>query len=111
MPAKKFRIVLASAAKRDLEALKPGLSLQICKDIAWYLQTSPIPIGKPRIKKLSGYKPTLYRLRSGDFRAYYRIKEDEVVVLAVRHKKDSDKFLKRIEEKHRIYEKRVPKKP
>lgn len=111
MQARKFRIVLAKAAVRDLERLERHLSIQICKDIASYLEINPTPIGKPRIKKLSGFHPPLYRLRSGGIRAYYRIKEREVIILAVRRKKDSEKFLKRIEEKHRAYgKKRRPSK-
>lgn len=87
-----------SSDKKEVDSacLDPGLSLQVCRDIASYLRVSPLPVGKPRIKKLSGYTPPLYRLRSGDFRAYYRIKEGEVVVPAVRQKKDSDKFFRRI---------------
>jgi mRNA-degrading endonuclease RelE of RelBE toxin-antitoxin system len=45
----------------------------------------------------------LFRLRSGDFRAYYRIGGDEVVVLAITRRKDSDKRLKRIAEERRSY--------
>jgi len=40
-----------------------------------------------------------YRLRSGGFRAYYRILGCEVVVLAVTRRKDSDKRLKQIAER------------
>jgi len=43
---------------------------------------------------LTGYKPSLYRLRSGDFRAYYRILPGTVVILAVTKRKDSAKLLK-----------------
>ena len=106
MQAQKFRIVLAGAAERDLERLEKGLSLQVCRDIVSFLEINPTPIGKPRIKKLSGFHPPLYRLRSGDIRVYYRLKEGWVVILAIRPKKDSEKFLKRIEEERRAYEKR-----
>ncbi|MBI5674211.1 MAG: hypothetical protein HZC48_00085 [Nitrospirae bacterium] len=41
-------------------------------------------------------KPPISRLRSGDFRAYYRILSDDVSVLAVTHKKDTEKFLKEL---------------
>ena len=102
---KKRRIVLAGSAERDLRKLEPAIALQLCWDIAAYLGDSPIPIGKPRIRKLAGFSPPLYRLRSGDFRAYYRIREGEVVVLAIRNKKDSEKFLRRIEGKRRLYRK------
>ena len=106
MSVKKLRVVLAVSAERDLRKLEPALALQLCRDMASYLEAGPLPIGKTRIKKLAGFSPPLYRLRSGDFRAYYRIREGEVVVLAIRNKKDSEKFLKRIEEKRRLYRKR-----
>ncbi len=106
MPGKKRRIVLAGSAERDLRKLELSLALQLCRDMASYLEASPLPIGKSRIKKLAGFSPPLYRLRSGDFRAYYRIYEGEVVILAIRHKKDTEKFLKRIEEKRRPYTRR-----
>ncbi|MGA2362456.1 MAG: type II toxin-antitoxin system RelE/ParE family toxin [Candidatus Aminicenantales bacterium] len=47
---------------------------------------------------MSGFDPDLFRLRSGDFRAYYRIRDEEVVILAVTHRKDSVKRLRRIAE-------------
>jgi len=103
---KKLRVVLAVSAEHDLRKLEPAPALELCRDMASYLEAGPLPIGKPRIKKLSGFSPPLYRLRSGDFRAYYRIREGEVVVLAIRNKKDSEKFLRRIEEKRRLYRKR-----
>jgi mRNA-degrading endonuclease RelE of RelBE toxin-antitoxin system len=102
---KKLRIVLAGSADRDLRKLEPGLALELCRDIASYLEASPLPLGKPRIKKLAGFSPPLYRLRSGDFRVYYRIRESEVVILAVRNRKDSEKYLRRVEEKRRSYRK------
>ena len=71
-------------------------SLQIARDIKTYLETSPLPLGKSRIKKLTGFHPPLYRMRSGDFQVYYRIISTDVVILAVIPKKDSDKALKKL---------------
>jgi len=71
-------------------------AIQIAQDIKTYLETSPFPFGKTRIKKLTGFTPPLYRLRSGDFRAYYRISSRDVVILAITHKKDSENFLKKM---------------
>jgi mRNA-degrading endonuclease RelE of RelBE toxin-antitoxin system len=104
---KKVKVILAPSAERDLTALEPACAIELCRDIASYLETNPLPIGKPRIKRLSGFTPPLYRLRSGDFRAYYRIREGEVVILAIRNRKDSEKFLKRIKEEHRSCRKRL----
>ena len=98
MREKRLKVVFGPAAARDVDALDTAVAIPLVNDIQAYLETRPIPIGKPRIKKLSSFEPPLYRLRSGDFRAYYRIRGDEVVVIAVTRRKDSDKRLKRISE-------------
>lgn len=104
MREKRLRVVFGPAAVRDVEALDTAVAIPLVKDILIYLETRPIPIGKPRIKKLSGFEPPLYRLRSGEFRAYYRIRGDEVIVIAVTRRKDSDKRLRRISERRGRYQ-------
>jgi mRNA-degrading endonuclease RelE of RelBE toxin-antitoxin system len=91
---KKVSIVFSPAAQKDIAALEPDEAIQLARDITTYLEINPFPFGKTRIKKLTGYKPSLYRLRSGDFRAYYRILPGTVVILAVTKRKDSAKQLK-----------------
>ncbi len=98
MCEKRLKVVFGPAAVRDVEGFDAAAAIPLVEDIRAYLETRPIPIGKPRIKKLSGFEPPLYRLRSGEFRAYYRIRGDEVVVIAVTRRKDSDKRLRRISE-------------
>jgi len=93
---KKFKVIFSAPVLREIERLETDTALQLAKDIKSHLETSPLPIGKRRIKKLTGYKPPLYRLRSGDFRAYYRILPDSIVILAITHKKDSEKLLKKL---------------
>ncbi len=96
MEEKKFKVVLSPSAQRGIERHEAEDALQLVKDVKKYLETSPLPFGKTRIKKLTGFAPPLYRLRSGDFRVYYRIISKEVVILAITHKKDSEKFLKKV---------------
>ena len=96
MDQKKHKIIFSPSAERDFERFEIAAALQLVKDIKAYLEANPLPFGKSRIKKLTGYKPPLYRLRSGDYRAYYRIMPDAVVVLAVTNKKDSEKILKKL---------------
>jgi mRNA-degrading endonuclease RelE of RelBE toxin-antitoxin system len=103
MREKRLRVVFSPAAVRDVEGLDAASAVPLVKDIQAYLETRPIPIGKSRIKKLAGFDPPLYRLRSGDFRAYYRIGGAEVIVLAVTRRKDSAKRLKRIAEERFRY--------
>ncbi len=73
---KRFRVIFSLPAQREIEGLETNDALQLVKDIKTYLEASPFPFGKSRIKKISGYNPPLYRLRSGDFRAYYGILSD-----------------------------------
>lgn len=103
MREKRLKVIFSHAAARDLEGLETAAAITLVKDIQTYLEVRPIPIGKSRIKKLAGFDPPLFRLRSGDFRAYYRIGDGEVVVLAITRRKDRDKRLKRIAEERRPY--------
>lgn len=103
MREKRLKVIFSPAAARDIEGLETAAAIPLVKDIQTYLEVRPVPIGKSRIKKLSGFDPPLFRLRSGDFRAYYRIGGDDVVILAVTRRKDSDKRLKRIAEERRSY--------
>ena len=98
MPEKRFRVVFSPAAVRDVKSIKAETAIRLVKDIKAYLEVPLVPFGKSRIKKMSGFDPDLFRLRSGDFRAYYRICGEELVILAVTNRKDSEKRLKRIAE-------------
>lgn len=100
---KRFKVVFGPAAVRDIESLEVGASVQLVKDVRTYLEVRPVPIGKSRVRKLAGFDPPLFRMRSGDFRAYFRICERDVVILAVTHRKDSDRRLKRMAEERRSY--------
>lgn len=93
---RKFKVIFSPSSGRELERLEADAAVHLARDIKAYLEKSPLPLGKSRIKKLSGYNPPLYRMRSGDYRVYYRILPDTVVILAIIHKKESEKLLKRI---------------
>jgi mRNA-degrading endonuclease RelE of RelBE toxin-antitoxin system len=93
---KKYKVIFTPSAQRDIEALETVAAIQLARDIKTYLEITPLPFGKSRIKKITGYNPPLYRLRSGDYRAYYRIVSREVVVVAITNKKDSEKLLKKL---------------
>lgn len=96
MEPKRFNVIFGPSARREIERLEADDAVQLARDIKTYLETSPLPLGKSRIKKMTGYNPPLYRLRSGDFRAYYRILFQDIVILAITHKKDSEKILKKL---------------
>lgn len=60
------------------------------------LETAPLPTGKNRIKKLTGFTPPLYRLRVGDFRVLYRITENKVIVLTAVDRKELERELRKL---------------
>lgn len=95
MEKKRFNVIFSGAAQREIEKLEIEDALQLANAIKNYLEQSPLPFGKSRIKRLTGFDPPLYRLRSGDFRAYYRIVSNDVVILAITHRKDSERYLRK----------------
>lgn len=68
-------------AQRDVDGLTPDVRDGVLSDL-WTLPAAPYPSGV-RIKKLKGFVPPLYRLRSGDFRVLYRIEGETVLVMRV----------------------------
>ncbi len=92
---KNFQIDLGGGVERDLHAIPVEVQRKILAEIQLRLKAEPFRQIKTRIKRLTGIVPPLYRLRVGDYRAYYRIVNDHVVVLAILHKKDSERWLRR----------------
>ena len=92
---KPFAIEFAREAEREIRALPAADARMILQEIQKRLPSEPFKGSKTRIKRLVSFTPPLYRLRVGDYRAYYRIVAQQVVVLTVLHKKDSERWLKR----------------
>jgi len=86
------RVELAPRARRQVERLSPEIRLRVLVDIQ---ALGASPFGPPgAVKKLRGYRTPTYRLRSGDYRAVYRVEEGVVVVAAVFDRKDLARELK-----------------
>ncbi len=82
----KYTVVVPKPVQKQLEDLiqtERAKIISVLKQIAKY----PRPSG---VKKLKGYEKT-YRVRVGDYRVIYEIKDREliVLVLSVSHRKDS----------------------
>jgi mRNA-degrading endonuclease RelE of RelBE toxin-antitoxin system len=54
---------------------------------------NPTPVSKSRIKRLREPAPTQYRLRVGDFRVFYHVAEEAVLVIQVLSKQESTDYL------------------
>lgn len=74
-----YTVHIAPAAERQLRSLPKRTQSQITKRLL-KLEADPRPSG---VKKLEGEKD-LYRLRVGDFRLIYAIRDRELIVLIVK---------------------------
>ncbi len=68
----------------DISDLPKSACVQIKQAIEERLTTDPIGFGKPLRYSLKG----LRRLRVGDYRIIYQIKDKRVIILAIKHRKD-----------------------
>jgi mRNA-degrading endonuclease RelE of RelBE toxin-antitoxin system len=90
----KFQVVLAEHAVVDLKDIPRELRDQIHRDLR-NLESAPFPSGT-HIKRLKGFRPPVYRLRSGNFRILYHIQEGSVTILRVIDRKLLDRAIKRL---------------
>lgn len=75
-----YSILLAPPAERQLRALTESVQKRIVKRLK-SLRDNPLPQG---VKKLAG-EDDLYRIREGDYRIIYMIRDMELVVLRNRN--------------------------
>jgi mRNA interferase RelE/StbE len=88
-----FEVTLTDHAITDLKGIPADHQDQINRDLK-ALQSNPFP-HSTSMKRLKGFRPPLYRLRSGNFRILYRIQERTVIVLRVIDRKILDRILRR----------------
>jgi len=74
-----YAIEIAPAAERAIKKLSADIQKRIIKAIL-SLEDEPRPSG---IRKLSG-EDNLYRIRVGDYRIVYQIRDDVLIVIIVR---------------------------
>jgi mRNA-degrading endonuclease RelE of RelBE toxin-antitoxin system len=89
-----YEIVLKKSAIVDLDGLPKHCATQIADAIERHLQYAPTKAGKIRIKRLRGIGNPDYRLRIGDYRAFYTVDEEarQVDVLKVMHKDETHSY-------------------
>lgn len=89
---RKFSVNITGSAAGDIAAEQD--KRQIISDIRG-LCDNPLPTGV-NIKKLKGFNPPLYRMRSGDYRMMYRIEGLVVTIMRVIDRKELERTIKRI---------------
>jgi mRNA interferase RelE/StbE len=74
-----YAILLAPPAERQLKALAEAIRKRIVQRLRT-LRENPRPHG---VKKLAG-EDDLYRIREGDYRIIYTVRDRELIVLVVK---------------------------
>ena len=74
-----YSILLAPAAERQLKAFAPAIQKRLVRRLH-LLRDNPRPHG---VKKLAG-ENDLYRIREGDYRIVYTIRDKELIVLVLK---------------------------
>ena len=73
----------------DLPDINPDIRIRIRKAIEERLLISPHEYGQPLQKTLKGY----WKIRVGDCRIVFKIKDDLIVILCICHRKEAYKIM------------------
>lgn len=77
--AVKYELQISESAEKSLKKISKKDRLRIIEKID-ALEHDPMPSGSIKLK---GYREVLYRIRSGDYRIVYSIKQDMLIILVV----------------------------
>jgi mRNA-degrading endonuclease RelE of RelBE toxin-antitoxin system len=94
----KYRVVFTREAREDFRDLPARIRAEVGDAINRHLLHEPTHVSRSRIKRLRGTRRPQYRLRVGDVRVFYDVREGEVEVLAIVEKYEASEWLKRIGE-------------
>ncbi len=91
-----YEIVLKRSAIADLDGMQKYYATQIADAMKKHLKHEPTKVSKTRIKRLRGISNPDYRLRIGEYRAFYTVDEEasQVEVLRVMHKNETQSYYK-----------------
>ncbi len=91
----RYEIILAPQAVKDVQHLKANVRSTVRDAIEQHLRHHPTEVSKSRIKRLDGVSRPQFRLRVGDIRVFYDVRESTVEMLAAVSKADAAAWLKR----------------
>jgi len=89
----RFAIVLAPEAAQALRALPARQRAEVRDALETHLRHEPTKVSKTRIKRLRGMAKPQYRLRVGETRVFYDVRDEAVEVLAIVAKRQAEAWL------------------
>lgn len=80
-----MKLVYSYSAGDDSDRLDPQIALRVLDKLEWFANSpNPLFFAKP----LKDMSPATHRFRVGNYRILVAVKEDELWVLAVKHRKE-----------------------
>jgi mRNA-degrading endonuclease RelE of RelBE toxin-antitoxin system len=92
----RYEILLAPEAVQDLRSLRASVRAEVRDGLERHLRHQPAEVSRTRIKRLEGEGSPGFRLRIGEIRVFYDIRENEVWVLAIVPKAEADEWLRKV---------------
>jgi mRNA interferase RelE/StbE len=81
-------LAFGPAAKAFLDAMQPGKLRRTIVKKAKALQIEPHPPGCKKLQNVQVAGEDVWRIRSGDYRILYVVREQELVIIDIDHRKD-----------------------
>ena len=88
-----YEIRYSNEAVEQLKKLRVFDRTAILDQIGQMLTVDPTVVSKSRIKRLHEPAPSQYRLRVDEFRVFYDVEEEAVLIIQVLSKQDSIEYL------------------
>jgi mRNA-degrading endonuclease RelE of RelBE toxin-antitoxin system len=88
-----YEIRYSNEAVEQLKKLRVFDRTSILDQIEQILRVNPIIVSKSRIKRLREPAPTHYRFRVGEFRVFYDVVKEAVLIIQVLSKQESIDYL------------------
>ncbi|MGE0705484.1 MAG: type II toxin-antitoxin system RelE/ParE family toxin [Vicinamibacterales bacterium] len=88
MPKLLWGLAIGPAAADFIEGMQPGKTRKLVVKRIRALQGDPHPAGHVKLAGTKNGDEDVWRVRQGDYRILYVIRENEVVVTDVDHRKD-----------------------
>jgi mRNA-degrading endonuclease RelE of RelBE toxin-antitoxin system len=87
-----FDVAVRPGAAAQIRGLRRVDAVAILDALETYLRHEPERVSRARIKRLRGKQDATYRLRVGEYRVFYDVREGHVMVTALLHKRETVEF-------------------
>jgi mRNA interferase RelE/StbE len=88
-----YEIRYSNESVEQLKKLRVFDRTAVFDKIEEILSVNPTVVSKSRIKRLREPAPSQYRLRVGEFRIFYDVEEEAVLIIQILSKQDSNDYL------------------